>query len=286
MDSRRSRALLDQEIVALLLLDELLLGHQVDGLEPQEGVARLFELLLHFLLGDFRGGPELPRGAARLAGPPVFGRLGPLPRPSSSSGMISSSETVSAPLPVSAASPAGAGPWACVSSRSSVRVFFSSCQQRFLEVDEVALDFGFPDLGLDPFVLGGLFLLAGGLEAALEIVLAPANVGEGGLGLFDGPGDDRAFGLDGFLLLREFPDMIAKMLFFGLARSDLLLEGGDPGFRGLLAPGETLDLLAEAVHFFREDVAAGLELEEPPFLGPVLFLGRGQGARGRFRCAR
>ncbi len=153
---------------------------------------------------------------------------------------------------------------------------------RFLEVDEVTVDLGFADLGLDPGVLGGFLVLAGGLEPGLELVLALPDLAEGRLGLLERLLARAALFFEGFRLHGELPTYSPSLFLAGLALPDLLFEGGDLGLGGLLAPGEALDLDAEAVHLLGENVAFGLEPEIAPFVLAVLLPDGGELPAGGF----
>ena len=76
-------ALLGQEVEALLLFDELLFGHQVDGLEAVERLARFLELLLDVVVRHLGEGPPF------LGRPPGLGGLAAVPAaPAASAGRL------------------------------------------------------------------------------------------------------------------------------------------------------------------------------------------------------
>ena len=270
MDSRRSCRSLDEEVVALLLFEELLLGHEVDGLEPLDGVAELFEFLLRLLVGEFEDRPELLEDATGFWGDPFFGRG---PRFLGSFLFLGEGRFFFGFLDALFRGRGGCCGRGCPQGRLGLHIgpefgqgLLELPPAGLLEVDQVAIDFGLVDLGLDSGVLRRFLLLPEGLEHPLEIILLLPDLPETRLLLLEGLLADAALGFVALRFLREAEDVFGQARFFGLSRPDLLLQGSDLGLGGLLATGQALDLLTEAVHLLFEDITAGLELEEPPFV--------------------
>ena len=246
--------LLDEEIEALLLLDELLLGHEVDGLEAEEvrrgtprAPSRPPRRRARRPAGASaeRGGASPSRRGRGLASGRGF-RLRRLPRRGDCGFLGAAFLILGKDLFLELGGFLGAP------RRGRGRGLGPELGQRLLEilpaglfeVDEVAVDLGLADLGLDAGVLGGFFLLAGGLEPGFELVLAPADLAGATIPSPRAPSRRRRSRPRAALVFAEssrtYPPIFSRP---DSSVPDLLLEGGDLGLGGLLPAGQALDLL-------------------------------------------